>query len=136
MDTGHGPLVSRRAVAIGAAWTVPVIITAVAAPAASASTLPALAPSASMVHVKGSTYALTLTFPAGTSTVVSIISIVPESAGTSSGTFTWTPANQVAAPSAQFSVDRSGDNSAGVVDVTYTAGGGAPRTIPVTLTGI
>lgn len=132
VEPGRGPLVSRRTIAIGAAWTVPVIITAVAAPTASASPIPNLAALWSAVHTKGSTYTLTVTFPSGTSTEVQVLSVIPEDPKKNASTFTSSPKGPLlAAPSADFSVVRKGDNSSLSVVVTYTLDGGAPQTASV-----
>ena len=139
-EAGRTPLVSRRTVAIGAAWSVPVIIAATAAPAAAASIVPAQSATATLVHGTGKNYTLTLFFnlPAGSSEVITITSVVAGS-GTTLSTFGSVPQSQTvttAAPDAIYALKRSGDNSATTAVVTYTVDGGLPQQITVTITGV
>jgi hypothetical protein len=139
-EAGRAPLVSRRTVAIGAAWSVPVIMAATAAPAAAASIVPAQSATATLVHGTGKNYTLTLFFnlPAGSSEVITITSVVAGSGKTLS-TFGDVPQSKTvtaAAPDAIYALTRSGDNSATTAVVTYTVDGGLPQQITVTITGV
>jgi hypothetical protein len=140
VSTGR-KLVSRRAVNIGAAWSVPVILTAVAAPTASASPAGNGDPSATFgtgVADKGEavsgnrqvTFSLTFTNVVGSNSV-RIMAV--------SG-YVWTV---VPTPPALVTADRpvasfilwrpDSDNSATVLVVTYTVNGGAAQTANVTV---
>jgi hypothetical protein len=140
VSTGR-KLVSRRAVNIGAAWSVPVILTAVAAPTASASPAGSGDPSATLgtgVADKGEavsgnrqvTFSLTFTNVVGSNSV-RIMAV--------SG-YAWTV---VPTPPALVTADRpvasfilwrpDSDNSATVLVVTYTVNGGAAQTANVTV---
>lgn len=141
VEAGRGPLVSRRAVAIGAAWTVPVIITAVAAPSASASVLPALSATGTLTKVKASDYTLRLLFtpPAGSSEIITITSVVAAS-GNPPSTFDEVPQSQTqtvttASPYAVFSLSRNGDNKSVTALVTYQVNGGPAQQVPVSIVG-
>ena len=134
-------LVSRRAVNIGAAWSVPVILTAVAAPTASASPNPVDpgTPQATLgtatAHkgqaVSGNrqvSFALAFVNISGTNTV-QITNVTG---------YTWTPLPtsevtvDAAHPTASFLLTRPGtDNSNLTVTVSYTVNGGTPKTVPV-----
>lgn len=140
VEAGRAPLVSRRTVAIGAAWSVPVIIAATAAPAAAASTVPLLSGTGTLVHGTGRNYTLTLFFnlPAGSSEVITITSVVAGSGKTLS-TFGSVPQSQTvttAAPDAVYALTRSGDNLATTAVVTYTVNGGLPQQLTLTITGV
>lgn len=139
-EAGRTPLVSRRTVAIGAAWSVPVIIAATAAPAAAASIVPTLSATGTLVHGTGKNYTLTLFFnlPPGSSEVITITSVV---AGSGNPASTFVPAQSsqtvtTAAPDAIFALTRKGDNSATTAVVTYTVNGGLPQQITVPITGV
>lgn len=139
-EAARTPLVSRRTLAIGAAWSVPVIIAATAAPAAAASIVPTLSATGTLVHGTGKNYTLTLFFnlPAGSSEVITITSVVAGSGKTLS-TFGDTPQSKTvttAAPDAIYALTRSGDNLATTAVVTYTVNGGLPQQITVTITGV
>lgn len=120
-------LVSRRAVNIGAAWSVPVILTAVAAPTASASpnTVGDRATLGTATGEKGEdsngnrrvTFYLSFVDVQGTNTVY----LMAVSGGFQWQTLPAGPATVTAdSPSASFVVTRPGtDNSATTLDVTY-----------------
>lgn len=140
VEAGRGPLVSRRTVAIGAAWSVPVIIAATAAPAAAASVVPAQSATGTLVHGTGKNYTLTLFFnlPAGSQEVVTITSVVAGSGKTLS---TFGPVSQSQtvtseAPDAVYALTRTGDNLATTAVVTYTVDGGQPQQLTLTITGV
>jgi hypothetical protein len=140
VEAGRAPLVSRRTVAIGAAWSVPVIIAATAAPAAAASAVAALAATGTLVKTTGQNYTLTLFFdlPAGSSDLITVTSVVADSGKTRS-TFGPVPASKTvttASPDAVFALSRNGQNSATTAVVTYTVNGGLPQQLTVAITGV
>lgn len=140
---GAKPLVTRRAVALGAAWTVPVVVVATAAPAAAASGGTGRATgTGSMVHGTAQNYTLTLPFlltgPQGSQVTVTITSVTTE---TQSGTVDFTVVPQTVTltvggqTSAIYPLLRGGNNSGPTVLVKYSLNG-VPQSpdlvIPVT----
>jgi hypothetical protein len=133
------PLVSRRTVAIGAAWSVPVIIAVTATPAAAASVVAAVEDpgQGSLKHMTGQDYTLTLFFtvtgPVGATVPITVTNV---STTTVPGTVEFTVVPQtVNVPtgvnSAIYVFVRNGNNSAPIATVTYTVNGGAPQTATV-----
>lgn len=136
-DSGAGTpsLLSRRTIAMGAVWSVPVILAATAAPAAAASLHHAPPPPpptpvgvsaiATLVHDTGQNYWLTMNYTVtgdpGETTTVSITQI---SMPTTSGTVTFTPppaqSMTVGSKSVKSSVMRQGNSSGTTVTVYFT----------------
>jgi hypothetical protein len=141
LQDGSKPLVTRRTVALGAAWSVPVIMVAAAAPAAAASVHPAGAVStgvSSMVKGSGQNYTLTMAFAlTGKTGDKATITITSVTTSTQSGTVTFSTVPQTKTltiggqTSAIFALVRNGNNSGPTVTVTYTVNGGSPMTATV-----
>jgi hypothetical protein len=135
-EQGHGvggakPLVSRRTVALGAAWSVPVVMVAAAAPAAAASGAGGRATgTGSMVKGTAQNYTLTLPFlltgPVGSQVTVTITQVTTQ---TQSGTVPFTVVPQTATltvggqTSAIYALLRGGNNSGPTVLVKYSVNG-------------
>ena len=128
---GAKPLVSRRTVALGAAWSVPVVMVAAAAPAAAASGAGGRATgTGSMVKGTAQNYTLTLPFlltgPAGSQVTVTITQVTTQ---TQSGTVPFTVVPQTATltvggqTSAIYALLRGGNNSGPTVLVKYSING-------------
>ena len=141
LKDGAKPLVSRRTVAIGAAWTAPVVLFAVASPSASASQLPVENRSATLATVaaqKGTsatgnrTVTFTLSFGAITGTnTVRIVSI--DGGGPWTGLATAEATVTTGTISVPFVVGRPGtDNSTVTVTLHYEVNG-VEKTAPVTI---
>ena len=130
------PQVSRRTVALGAAWSVPVILVATAAPAAAASgnATATASGTGSMVHETAQDYTLTLPFlltgTVGAQTTVTITSVTTE---TQSETVEFIPVPQTATltvggqTNAIYLLLRGGNNSGPTVLVKYSVNG-VPQT--------
>lgn len=130
------PQVSRRTVALGAAWSVPVIMVATAAPAAAASgnANATVSGAGSMVHGTSQNYTLTVPFQltgtVGAQATVTITSVTTE---TQSGTVPFTPVPQTVTltvggqTNAIYLLLRGGNNSGPTVLVKYSVNG-VPQT--------
>jgi hypothetical protein len=127
--TGTPSLLSRRTIALGAVWSVPVILAATAAPAAAASNPPAVHADGTLVHTTGQDYLLTmiytLTAPKGSTATIGVTDIRAASKSGDTVTFTPLPGAQSlsvgANPLPAVSVTRSdGSNSAKTVTLIYT----------------
>ncbi|QGN56583.1 hypothetical protein [Nostocoides sp. HKS02] len=138
-ETPAKPLVSRRTVAIGAAWSVPVILAVTATPAAAASLVAAVedAGQGSLKHTKNQTYLLTLFFtvtgPVGATVPITVTNV---STTTVPGPVEFTVVPQtvnvpVGVNSATYAFERQGNNSALTATVTYIVNGGAAQTATV-----
>jgi hypothetical protein len=126
------PLVSRRSVALGAAWSVPVVMVATAAPAAAASAGADGRATGTGSMVKGTAQNYTLTLPfiltgaAGSEVTVTITSVTTE---TQSGTVPFTVVPQTVTltvggqTSAIYALLRGGNNSGPTVTVQYSVNG-------------
>jgi hypothetical protein len=134
-------LVNRRTVAIGAAWTAPVVLFAVASPSASASPLPVENRSATLATITGEkgeavgtnrTVTFTLSFGAITGTnTVRIVSI--DGGGPWTGLATPDATVTPGTISAPFVVGRPGiDNSTVTVTLHYEVNG-IEKTVSVTI---
>jgi hypothetical protein len=139
VEARRGPLVNRRTVAIGAVWSVPVIIAATAAPAAAASVVPALSPTRTLTKTKGSSYKLELQFPATLSGVITIVSVVATE-GNPPSTFDLAPPSQTqtvgaTSSTAVFTLSRNGNNKSITALVTYQVNGGPSQQVVVPILG-
>jgi hypothetical protein len=142
------PLLSRRTLAIGAAWSVPVILTVTATPAAAASNPPPAPQPATatenpntgtLVHGTGHVYTLTMFFtvtgPVGAAAAITVTSVATD---TNPGIVDFTPLPQtvpvtVGGSSVIYGLLRGGNNSARTATVIYTVNGGAPQSATVTV---
>jgi hypothetical protein len=137
LKDGAKPLVSRRTVAIGAAWTAPVVLFAVASPSASASPLPQPVVTLGEGNAKKGpvtkTVDFSLTFSSDVATTVSIISVTPNEAWTKMTSPDALPlVLSIGAGTAAcaFTLKRS-NNATGDYVVSYSVAGGPVRTAPV-----
>lgn len=143
---GRQALVSRRSLALGAAWSVPVIIAATAAPAAAASVPPAVLTdtgTGTLVHSTSSNYILTLLFTvAGLPKAASTVTVTKVSTVDQSGTtIFFTPVPQSAtvsasSPNAVWTVTRQGNDSGKTATILYTVNNGPVLTSIVTVTQV
>ena len=132
------PLVSRRTVALGAAWSVPVIVMATAAPAAAASVANRSAALATATGDKGVavggnrevTFILSFGAIVGSNTV-SITSI--DGGGPWTGLPTATATVDAAHPSAPFSVTRPDTNNSTLTVLVHYSLNGVAHTVSVTV---
>ena len=139
-DSGT-PLVNRRTVALGAAWSVPVIILATAAPAAAASgavpvvnaTVVADKVAADKFGTKTMNFVMTLTNTGTAAGSVEVLSVTSDATtGTSLGVPTTVTVPVGSSVPVSFSYTYEGNAGTATYTISYRTGGGLVQIVPVT----
>lgn len=139
-DSGT-PLVSRRTVALGAAWSVPVIVLATAAPAAAASggapvvaaTVLADKVAAHKFDTKTVNFTMTLTNTGTAAGSVEVLSVTSDATtGTTVGVPTTTIVPVGSSVPVSFSYTYEGNAGTATYTISYRTGGGSVQIITVT----